>query len=194
MTKQNHKQKESQEKKENKINEDVKPELESTEEEKLREELLKTKESLLRLAAEFENYKKRTESEIRNYLKYASEQLVKELLPVLDDMNRSVESIEKGETKDFETLKTGMISIANKFNKILESQGLKEIDVLGKEFNVDTCDALMQVPNPDVPSNTVVEVVEKGYYLKDKIIRHSKVLVSSEPENNNQTEENNDQA
>lgn len=194
MTKHNHKQKESQEKKENKINEDVKPEQESTEEEKLREELLKTKESLLRLAAEFENYKKRTDSEIRNYLKYASEQLVKELLPVLDDMNRSVESIEKGETKDFETLKTGMISIANKFNKVLESQGLKEIDVLGKEFNVDTCDALLQIPSPDFPPHTVVEVVEKGYYLKDKIIRHSKVLVSSEPENNKQTEENNDQA
>ncbi|MBN1633580.1 MAG: nucleotide exchange factor GrpE [Ignavibacteria bacterium] len=189
MTKHNHKQKEMPEKKENK-----KPESGLAETDYLKEELSKTKESLLRLAAEFDNYKKRTENEISNYLKYASENLVKELLPVLDDMNRSVESIEKGETKDFETLKTGIISIANKFNKILESQGLKEIDVLGKEFNVDTCDALLQIPTPDVPPHTVVEVVEKGYYLKDKIIRHSKVLVSSKTENDDQIKDSNDQA
>lgn len=191
MTKHNHKQKETPEKKENNKPEDITPETEVIE--NLKEELSKTKDSLLRLAAEFENYKKRTENEISNYIKYASENLVKELLPVLDDLKRSVESIEKGETKDFETLKTGMISITNKFVGILESQGLKEIDVLGKEFNVDTCDALLQVPNPDVPPHTVVEVVERGYYLKDKIIRHSKVLVSSDSENNKQTEEN-DQA
>ena len=188
MTKHNHKQKETPEKKENEKPEDINPEPKETE--NLKEELAKTKDSLLRLAAEFDNYKKRTEAEIGNYIKYASENLVKELLPVLDDLKRSAESIEKGETKDFETLKTGMISITNKFVQILESQGLKEIDVLGKEFNVDTCDALLQVPNPDVPPHTVVEVVEKGYYLKDKIIRHSKVLVSSDSENNKITEEN----
>jgi molecular chaperone GrpE len=193
MTKQNHKQKETPEKKENKKPEDINPEPVQEGTENLKEELSKAKDSLLRLAAEFDNYKKRTENEISNYIKYASENFVKELLPVLDDLKRSVESIEKGETKDFETLKTGMISITNKFVGILESQGLKEIDVLGKEFNVDTCDALLQVPYPDVPPHTVVEVVEKGYYLKDKIIRHSKVLVSSDSENNKLTEEN-DQA
>jgi len=171
MTKHTHKEKEEKEKKE------TKPEI--TETEKLKEELQKTKDSFLRLAAEFDNYKKRTDNEIGNYIKYASENLIKDLLPILDDFNRSVESVEKGETKDFETLKTGMISIANKIKTILETQGVKEIEVLGKEFNVDTCDALLQVPNAEYPPNTVVEVVEKGYYLKDKVIRHSKVLVSS---------------
>lgn len=188
MTKQHHKEKENKKKAEENTeelkSEDIKSEPDISETDLIKEELAKTKNSLLRLAAEFDNYKKRTDNEISNYIKYASENLIKELITVLDDFDRSVESIEKGETNDFETLKSGMISISNKFRKILESQGLKEIDVLGKEFSVDFCDALLQVPKPDVPPHTVVEVVEKGYYLKDKVIRHSKVLVSSEQENN----------
>jgi len=156
---------------------------------KLKLEIEKLKDTLLRKIAEFENYKKRTDSEISNYIKYASEKIIKELLPVYDDMTRSKDSIEKGETKDFDTLKTGFISISDKFKSIMEKEGLKEIDVIGKPFDVETCDALMQIPNPDVEPNTVLEVVEKGYYLKDKIIKHSKVLVSaevSEPENNDE--------
>jgi molecular chaperone GrpE len=107
------------------------------------------------------------------------------LLPVYDDVNRSIDSIEKGETKDFETLKTGIKHIQDKFKKVLKKEGLKEIDVLGKEFDVNLCDALLQVPKEGVKPNTVIDVVEKGFYLKDKVIRHAKVLVSSEaPENN----------
>lgn len=156
---------------------------------KLKSEIEKLKDTLLRKVAEFENYKRRTDSEISNYIKYASEKIIKELLPVYDDMLRSKESIEKGETKDFETLKTGFISISDKFKSILEKEGLKEIDVIGKPFDVGTCDALVQIPKPDAEPNTVLDVVEKGYYLKDKIIRHSKVIVSAEvaePKNNNE--------
>ena len=153
---------------------------------KLKEELTNMKNALLRKAAEFENYKKRTENELSNYIKYASEHLIRELLPVYDDVNRSIDSIEKGETKDFETLKTGIKHIQDKFKKVLKKEGLKEIDVLGKEFDVNLCDALLQVPKEGVKPNTVIDVVEKGFYLKDKVIRHAKVLVSSEvPENNN---------
>jgi molecular chaperone GrpE len=147
---------------------------------KLKKELADLKNSYLRKAAEFENYKRRIDGEISNYIKYASENLIKELLPVYDDINRSVDSIKKGETKDFETLKTGIIQIQEKFGKILEDEGLKEIDCLGKEFNVDTSDALMQVERDDVKPHTVVDVIDKGYYLKDKVLRHSKVIVSSE--------------
>lgn len=186
MTKHHNKEKENKKKHEEDTQgskpEEKISEPETQESDILKEELGKAKDALLRLAAEFDNYKKRTDNEIVNYIKYASENLIKELLPLLDDFDRSIESIEKGETKDFETLKAGLISIAGKFRKTLESQGLKEIEVLGKEFSVDTCDALLQVPKPDVPPHTVVEVVEKGYYLKDKVIRHSKVLVSSEQE------------
>ncbi len=138
--------------------------------------------SLLRKAAEFENYKKRTEAEIAGYLKYASENVVKQLLPVYDDLSRSIESVEKGETKDFETLKQGVLLIYDKFRNVLLQEGLEEIDILGKEFDVNTCDALLQIPREDVPPHTVVDVAEKGYKLKDKVIRFAKVIVSAEPE------------
>jgi molecular chaperone GrpE len=155
-----------------------------TETEKLKLEIQKYKDTLLRKMAEFENYKKRTDNEISNYLKYSSEHLLKSLLPVYDDLNRSIESIEKGETKDFETLKQGIQSVTDKFKNILTSEGLSEVEVLGKEFDVHTSEAILQIPKTDVPPHTVVEVVEKGYKLKDKVIRFAKVIVSNEPENN----------
>ena len=156
---------------------------------KLKNENTILKDTVLRKAAEFENYKKRSDVEISNYIKYASGSLIRELLPVYDDVNRSVESIEKGETKDFKTLKKGIIHIQEKFKQVLESEGLKEIDCLGKEFNVDLSDAMMQVPRDDVKPHTVVDVVEKGYYLKDKVLRHSKVVVSSDKEDGDNVEE-----
>ncbi len=156
---------------------------------KLKNENTILKDTVLRKAAEFENYKKRSDVEISNYIKYASGSLIRELLPVYDDVNRSVESIEKGETVDFKTLKKGIIHIQEKFKKVLESEGLKEIDCLGKEFNVDLSDAMMQVPRDDVKPHTVVDVVEKGYYLKDKVLRHSKVVVSSDKEDGDNVEE-----
>ncbi|MBS1518178.1 MAG: nucleotide exchange factor GrpE [Bacteroidetes bacterium] len=147
----------------------------------LRKEVANLKDMLLRKAAEFENYKKRTDNEISNYIKYASENLIKELLPVYDDLGRSIDSVNKGETKDFETLKKGIILIYEKFKSVLEKEGLTEINSEGKEFDVDLNAALMQIPKEDVKPNTVLEVIEKGYKLKDKVIKHEKVFVSSEP-------------
>ncbi len=173
------------------INPDALPETEQNaaqgetlqnETEKLKNDAEYYKDAFIRKAAEFENYKKRTESEISNYIKYASESLIKSLLPVYDDINRSIDSIEKGETKDFDTLKQGVQLIADKFKGTLKSEGLEEIEILGKEFDVNTCDALLSVPREDVPPHTVVEVVEKGYKLKDKVIRFAKVIVSADKE------------
>ena len=138
------------------------------------------KDMLLRKAAEFENYKKRHDQEISNYIKFASENIIKELLPVYDDLGRSIESINKGETKDFETLKKGVMLIHEKFKNVLESEGLTEINSLGKEFDVDVNSALMQIPRDNVKPNTVLDVIEKGYKLKDKVIKHEKVMVSSD--------------
>lgn len=144
-------------------------------------EITRLKDTLLRKAAEFENYKKRTDTEISNYIKYASENIIRDLIPVYDDLGRSVESINKGETKDFETLKKGVMLIYDKFKNVLEKEGLTEINSLGNEFNVDVNSAMMQIPKNDVKPNTVLEVIEKGYKLKDKVVKHEKVLVSSEP-------------
>lgn len=148
--------------------------------EKLKSECEQYKDAYLRKAADFENYKRRMEVELSNYIKYASESLIKELIPVYDDMQRSILSIEKGETKDFDTLRQGFTLIFEKFKKILTNEGLKEIDVKGKEFDVNLCDALYQEARDDVPPNTVIDVIENGYLLKDKIIKHAKVIVSTE--------------
>lgn len=158
----------------------ISPEKFKEEIEKLKSECEQYKDAYLRKAADFENYKRRMEAELSNYIKYASESLIKELIPVYDDMQRSIVSIEKGETKDFDTLRQGFTLIFEKFKKILANEGLTEIDVKGKEFDVNLCDALYQEARGDVPPNTVVEIVEKGYLLKDKVIKHAKVIVSTE--------------
>ena len=112
------------------------------------------------------------------------ENIIKDILPVYEDLQRSVESIDKGETKDFETLKTGVKLIHEKFKKILEKEGLEEINSHGKPFDVNLHSAMMLLPSEEVEPNTVMQVVEKGYKLKDKVIKHEKVLVSTEPNKN----------
>jgi len=137
------------------------------------------RDQLLRKAAEFDNNKRRTENDFAALTKYAAENIITQLVPILDDFNRSLKSIkEKGEN---DSLVKGIELIYTKFIKVLEAQGLKTMDVVGKEFNVDVHDALMQVPRADVPPHTVLEEVEKGYLLFDKVIRHAKVVVSTTP-------------
>jgi molecular chaperone GrpE len=144
----------------------------------------KLKDLLQRKAAEFENYKRRTDSEIAGISKYASERIIKELLPVYDDLQRSIESVNKGETKDFETLQKGINLIYDKFKAVLEKEGLTEINTVGQEFDVDLSTALMLVPKDDVEPHTVLESFEKGYKLNGKVIRHEKVLVSTDGDSN----------
>lgn len=138
------------------------------------------KDQFLRKAAEFENYKKRTENDYLKLAKYASEDIITELLPILDDIARSLK-VGK-ERREFGPFYKGVELIYSKMMKVLEAQGLKAIDAVGKEFNVDYHEALMQMPKENVPPNTVIEEVEKGYMLHDKVIRHSKVIVSAENE------------
>jgi molecular chaperone GrpE len=144
------------------------------------DEVSQLRDQLLRRAAEFENYKKRTENEISSYLKYANEELISELLPVLDDFDRVISSWD--EKHDVETFKKGVELIYDKFKKVLGKKGLKEMESTGKPFDVNLHDALMQVENDELEPNTVADTVEKGYWLKDKVLRHAKVLVSKNGE------------
>ncbi len=144
---------------------------------KLEAEVLRDR--LLRKAAEFENYKRRTESEISTLFKYQNEGLITDLLPVLDDFERVLNPDNK---QDLETFKKGVELIYDKFKKVLEKQGLKEMDTSGKPFDVNLNDALMQVENDKAAPNTIMDTAEKGYYLKDKVIRHAKVIVSKKEE------------
>ena len=137
------------------------------------------KDQLLRKAAEFDNYKRRTENDFASLTKFAAENIITQLVPVLDDFNRSLKSIKERAEND--SFYKGIELIYAKLLKVLEAQGLKTMDVVGKEFNVDVHDALMQMPRADVPPHTVLEEVEKGYLLFDKVIRHAKVVVSAAP-------------
>jgi molecular chaperone GrpE len=132
---------------------------------------------LLRKAAEFENYKRRSENDQVNLIKYAAEPFIKSILIIYDDLERSLNHI-NGENS-LDSLKKGLELVYEKFTKILESQGVKKIDAKGKQFDVDFHEALMQKPIPDIEANTVVDVIEQGYFYKDKVIRHAKVIVSS---------------
>jgi molecular chaperone GrpE len=143
----------------------------------LEKQAAQLKDQLLRKAAEFENYKRRTESETLNIIKYAGENTITQLLPVLDDLTRSLKVGEGNQTDD--PFYNGVKMIHGKFLKQLEAQGLKVMETVGKEFNVEYHDALMLVPRSDVAPHTIVEEVEQGYLLHDKVIRHAKVIVST---------------
>jgi molecular chaperone GrpE len=137
------------------------------------------KDLLYRKAAEFENYKKRSENEAVSIMRFASESLIADLLPVIDDFERSIKAAKN--SKDFESLYRGIELVQQKFLKVLEKRGVKAFETVGKEFNVEFHDALLQIPRDDVPSHTVLEEIDKGYMLNDKVIRHAKVIVSTEP-------------
>jgi molecular chaperone GrpE len=142
-------------------------------------QLAQYKDLLLRKAAEFENYKKRVENESAAIVKFATQELIVELLPILDDLERSLKLSK--DRKDFESFYKGVELIYQKMVKVLADQGVRAMDTVGKEFNVEFHDALMQVPRDDVPPHTILEEVEKGYTLHDKVIRHAKVIVSAVP-------------
>jgi molecular chaperone GrpE len=136
------------------------------------------KDQWLRKAAEFENYKRRTDSEWQSFQRIANEQMLLALLPILDDLARSLKG--GSEAKNFDSFYQGVELIYNKFLQTLKSLGVEPIQATGKPFNVAEHDALLQVPRQDVPAHTVLEEVEKGYRLFDRVLRHAKVVVSAE--------------
>jgi molecular chaperone GrpE len=142
------------------------------------QQVAQLKDQLLRKAAEFDNYKRRTENDFLSFAKYAGESIIVQLLPVLDDLHRSLKTGQAAVGDD--PFYKGVDMIAAKFFKVLQSQGLVALECMGKEFSVDFHDALLQVPRSDVPAHTIIEEVEKGYQLHEKVIRHAKVIVSAE--------------
>ena len=144
----------------------------------LEAEVNKYKELMLRKAAEFENYKRRTENDQLNLLKYAAESLIIKLLPTIDDLDRSL--LHFNEETDVQNIKEGVQLIYNKFLKTLDEQGVKRIESIGQPFNVDFHEALMTRADDSVPPHTVVDELETGYIYKDRVIRHAKVIVSEE--------------
>lgn len=134
------------------------------------------RDKYLRLSAEFDNYRKRTLREKSDILKYGSEEVLKDLLPVVDDLDRALKAIETA--TDINAVKDGLSLIVNKFNEFLKSKGVKEIDAVGQELNTDLHEAITKFPVQDeAQKGKIVDVVQKGYMLNDKVMRFSKVVV-----------------
>ena len=134
------------------------------------------REKFVRIYAEFENYRKRTNQERIDLIASANAGLLKDLLPVLDDFDRAVNNNESLE--DAAALREGFKLIQNKFKQILLSKGLKEMEAKGVEFDSDLHEAIANIPAPEEElKGKVVDDVEKGYYLNDKVLRYAKVVV-----------------
>lgn len=144
--------------------------------EKLKEELQDARDKYLRLAAEFDNFKRRNAKERVELIQTAGRDVITDMLDVMDDFERAQKQFETDE--DIRHVKEGLTLIFNKLRNKLQSKGLKPMDSIGKDFNADLHEAITEIPAPseDLKGKVVDEVV-KGYYLNDKIIRHAKVVV-----------------
>jgi molecular chaperone GrpE len=150
---------------------------ESGEVTKLKDELGMAKDKYIRLYSEFENFRKRTAKEKLELIQSANEQLIKTLLPVADDFERAESAFPDKNEQHL----AGFFLIYAKFRKVLEVYGVKTMEAAqGSDFNADLHEAISQIPAP-VPElkGKIIDVVEKGYFLNDKVIRHAKVVVGN---------------
>jgi len=140
------------------------------------EKLAEMQDKYIRLSAEFDNYRKRTLREKMEMSKYAGENLLLGILPIMDDFERALKHMDT--TTDCTALMDGINIIYGKFGDFLKMNGVREIDSLNSDFNVDLHDAVAKVPVEDTDKKgKVVDVLLKGYYLQDKVLRHAKVVV-----------------
>lgn len=140
------------------------------------EALEKKTKDYLYLMAEFDNYRKRTIKERAEIIKTASEKVLKDMLPIVDDFERGLEATK--DSTDGQEVRNGMELIYNKFVTFLHNNGVKAIESTGKEFDDNVHEAIATIPAPDEDAKgKVVDTITKGYTLNDKVIRHAKVVV-----------------
>ncbi|MBI1341465.1 MAG: nucleotide exchange factor GrpE [Terrimonas sp.] len=152
------------------------PVAEESEFEKLREELQDAKDRLLRQAAEFDNYRKRTAKERLELIQTAGRDIITDLLDVLDDCNRA--ETQMNNTDNVAQIKEGTQLIFAKLRNLLAAKGLKPMECINKDFDPDMHEAITEIPAPNEKlKGKIVDEIAKGYYLNDKIIRHAKVVV-----------------
>ena len=144
--------------------------------EEVKEQLEVQKDKYLRLSAEFDNYRKRTMKEKAELVLNGGEKTISSILPVLDDFERALQNMEK--TTDVNAVKEGVEIIYNKFMKVLKENGVKVIEAKGLPLNTDFHEAIAVIPAPEeVLKGKVLDCVQNGYTLNDKVIRHAKVVV-----------------
>lgn len=161
----------------NEAAEEIKEETaEESNEEKLTKQVDELNNKYIRLYSEFENFRRRTAKEKLEIITNANKNLLGDLIPVADDFERAIAANKKSD--NLKDIKEGMELLNNKFFNILKSKGLKEMNSQGKEFDVDEHEALTKIPAPSKKlRGKVVDVIEKGYYLNDKVLRFAKVVV-----------------
>jgi molecular chaperone GrpE len=143
---------------------------------KTQQELDEMRDKYLRLIAEFDNYKKRTAKERIELMQTANKEVIVSLLDVLDDSERATKQLET--TADLNAVKDGVMLVFNKLKSTLQNKGLKPMESLHTEFNPDLHEAITEIPAPSKDlQGKVVDDMQKGYYLNDKLIRHARVIV-----------------
>lgn len=152
-----------------------KAETDKPEEKSPEEKLAEMQDKYLRLSAEFDNYRRRTLREKMELSKYAGETVLMNILPLLDDFERALSHMDTG--TDCTAMKEGIDLIYAKLLEFLKQNGVKEIESLNCDFNVDLHHAVAKKEVDKKEKGKVVEVVQKGYYLQDRVLRHSKVVV-----------------
>jgi len=144
--------------------------------EKLEAEIAELKDKHLRMVAEFDNFRRRNAKERLELTQTAGKDIITSLLVVLDDVDRASKQLET--TTDIKVLKEGISLVFNKFRNIMQQKGLKAMEAVNKEFDADLHEAITEIPAPNPKMvGKVIDVVEAGYYLNDKLIRHAKVVV-----------------
>jgi molecular chaperone GrpE len=144
--------------------------------EELQKQLDEQKDKYLRLSAEFDNFRRRTLKEKMELTKYAAEDTLKSILPVVDDFERAMKSLDT--TTDIEAVKEGLRLIHGKFIEFLKTKGVTEIEAMGLPLDTDKHEAITLIPAPEENlKGKIVDVIEKGYILNEKVIRFSKVII-----------------
>ena len=146
------------------------------------EELAATKDQQLRLQAEFENFRRRGLKEKQETQLYGHQNLVKELLPTVDNLDRAIEHAEQNSSEELQQLLQGVELVRRELLGVLERFGVAEVESDGVPFDPAVHEAMAQAPSADVPPNTVVSVMEKGYLLRDRMLRPARVVVSKAPD------------
>jgi molecular chaperone GrpE len=159
--------------------EDLENESSEIEVEKLRVDLEEAGDRLLRAQAELDNYRKRARRELEDSLQYATMPLIRELLPVIDNLNRALAAAEKSAEKS--GLIDGVRMVAQTFETVLTRHNCKRIDALGKPFDPTYHEAISQQPSAEHPPQTVILVAQEGYTLHDRVVRPAQVIVSTAP-------------
>lgn len=146
-------------------------------EEKLKDQLVQANDKYLRLYAEFDNFRRRTAKERQEMLLSGGKDVLASLLPVMDDFDRALKAMETA--TDVIPVKEGVALVQNKLKHILSAKGVKEMDTKGQPFDADIHEAITNIPAGDKLKGKVVDELEKGYYLNDKVLRFAKVVVGS---------------